>query len=84
MRHCYPCHISPNALDLDRAAPERNRERYRLDPDLLDTARCPCCRAPLIARMGREGPYFHCRCRERSSLSREPQESARQWLAVNC
>ncbi len=62
MRHCYPCHISPNALSTDRATPERNRERYRLDPDLLDTARCPCCRAPLIARMGREGPYFHCRC----------------------
>jgi hypothetical protein len=65
MRHCYPCHLSPDALGPDRAPPERNRERYRLDPDLLDTARCPCCRAPLIARMGRDGPYFHCCCRKR-------------------
>jgi hypothetical protein len=71
MRHCYPCHISPDTLGPDRAASERNRERYRLDPDLLDTARCPCCRAPLIARMGREGPYFHCRCREFSSFRGE-------------
>jgi hypothetical protein len=66
MRHAYRCHVSPDALGLDRTAPQRNGERYRLDPDLLDTARCPCCRAPLIARMGRSGPYFHCRCRKRS------------------
>jgi hypothetical protein len=73
MRHCYPCHISPDTLGPDRAAPKRNGERYRLDSDLLDTARCPCCRAPLIARMGREGPYFHCRCRECSSFHRETE-----------
>ncbi|HZV06381.1 MAG TPA: hypothetical protein VE999_14975 [Gemmataceae bacterium] len=66
MRHAYPCHASPDVLGLDRA-PARNGARYRLDLDLLDTARCPCCRAPLVARMGREGPYFHCRCRERNN-----------------
>jgi hypothetical protein len=33
--------------------------------DLEGTARCPRCRAPLVARMGRRGPYFHCRCLER-------------------
>jgi hypothetical protein len=66
MRHAYPCHASRDAHGSDRAAPERNGERYRLDSDLLDTARCPCCRAPLVARMGREGPYFHCRCCDRA------------------
>lgn len=64
MRHAYRCHVSPDFLGLNRADSERNGERYNLDPDLLDTARCPCCRALLIARMGRDGPYFHCRCRE--------------------
>jgi hypothetical protein len=64
MRRAYRCHIPLDALGLDCAVPEHNGERCRLDPDLLDTARCPCCRAPLIARMGREGPYFHCRCQE--------------------
>jgi hypothetical protein len=67
MRHAYRCHIPPDWLGSDSAVPEHNGERYHLDPDLLDTARCPCCRAFLIARMGREGPYFHCRCPEGSA-----------------
>lgn len=29
----------------------------------LATARCPLCRMLLIARMGRRGPGFYCRCR---------------------
>jgi hypothetical protein len=29
---------------------------------ILDIARCPLCRAPLVARMGKQGPYFHCLC----------------------
>ncbi|MHB1423490.1 MAG: hypothetical protein ACYC3I_09910 [Gemmataceae bacterium] len=74
MRHSYRCHASPDAVGPDR---ERNGERCRVDSiDLLDTARCPCCRAPLVARMGREGPYFHCCCRKRSSFSRDPKGSA--------
>jgi hypothetical protein len=28
----------------------------------LDQVRCPRCRAHLVARIGRRGPYFHCRC----------------------
>jgi hypothetical protein len=64
MRHSYRCHASPDDFDRDH---ERNGKRCRLDPmDPFDTARCPCCRAPLIARMGRDGPYFHCCCRESS------------------
>jgi hypothetical protein len=65
MRHSYRCHVASEAVEL--AVPERNGGRNpRIDAgDLLDTARCPCCRAPLVARMGRAGPYFHCRCCER-------------------
>jgi hypothetical protein len=70
MRHSYRCHTSLDDLGLDYSTPDRNGERYRVDSDLLDTARCPCCRFPLVARMGRDGPYFHCRCRECSSFSR--------------
>jgi hypothetical protein len=29
---------------------------------ILDVARCPLCHTPLVARMGRWGPYFHCLC----------------------
>ena len=68
MRHAYRCHASPDALD--RAPSERAGERQRVDSvDLLATARCPCCRAPLVARMGRDGPYFHCLCSQRRCRS---------------
>jgi hypothetical protein len=67
MRHSYRCHASPDSLE--RSYPERNGERCRVDSvDLLDTARCPCCRFPLVARMGRDGPYFHCHCRANPSI----------------
>lgn len=67
MRHSYRCHASPDALIHDRSTRERNGERCRVDSvDLLDTARCPCCRFPLVARMGRKGPYFDCRCNTRN------------------
>jgi hypothetical protein len=74
MRHAYRCHASPDALGAERSVSERNGQRHRLDSELLDTARCPCCRAPLIARMGCEGPYFHCRCRQ------EPRERGRSEI----
>ena len=28
----------------------------------LGDARCPICRAILVARQGRAGPYFYCQC----------------------
>jgi hypothetical protein len=28
----------------------------------LDVCRCPKCNAPMTARNGRAGPYFHCQC----------------------
>jgi ssDNA-binding Zn-finger/Zn-ribbon topoisomerase 1 len=62
MRHAYHCHAPPLAAG-DLASHASGGERRRYDPaEILDTARCPCCRTPLIARMGRRGPYFHCRC----------------------
>lgn len=62
MRHAYRCHVSPDSLSDAR----HNGERRRLDAgDVLDTARCPCCGTPLVARMGRGGPYFHCGCVEK-------------------
>ena len=30
--------------------------------DELGSARCPLCRAMLVARQGRKGPVFFCRC----------------------
>jgi hypothetical protein len=30
--------------------------------DELGSARCPLCRAMLVARQGRRGPVFFCRC----------------------
>jgi hypothetical protein len=69
MRQSYRCHASPDAPASDHSRSERNGERNRVDlVDLLDTARCPCCRFPLVARMGREGPGFFCRCHERTNL----------------
>ena len=31
---------------------------------IADMARCPVCRVPIQARMGRRGPYMHCFCAE--------------------
>ena len=31
----------------------------------LGVARCPLCRDILVARMGRSGPGFFCRCRKK-------------------
>jgi hypothetical protein len=30
----------------------------------VGVARCPRCQMPLVARMGCQGPYFHCHCYE--------------------
>jgi hypothetical protein len=34
--------------------------------EVLGVARCPCCRAELVARVGPSGPYFACGCPGRS------------------
>lgn len=43
----------------------RGRRQRPSAADVADVARCPRCRAPLVARMGRRGPYFHCACAAR-------------------
>ena len=63
MRHSYRCHLSPDALH-DCPAAEAGA-RVRAEPEeILGVARCPRCRTPMVARMGRHGPYLHCRCYE--------------------
>ncbi len=55
MHHSYRCHLSPDVLLASNPAAERAPdETRRLDPsETLGEARCPCCRTPLVARMGR-------------------------------
>ena len=44
--------------------PVAERKQMQQTYDQLGAARCPLCRAALIARQGRDGPYFHCLCVE--------------------
>ncbi len=63
MRHSYRCHAPLDSVAASDSVPDGRRS----DPtEVMDVARCPCCRTPLIARMGRHGPYFHCLCRGRN------------------
>ena len=67
------------SIDAARAAEEdaaktevvtgREVLRIRRTLEALGDARCPVCRAMLIARQGRAGPYFFCRC-PRSQVKR--------------
>lgn len=43
----------------------RGRRGTRALEDAVVTPRCPACRAWLIARIGRSGPYFQCQCPRR-------------------
>lgn len=42
----------------------REAKQRHAAAEVAGEARCPCCRMPLVARMGRDGPGFPCRCRE--------------------
>jgi hypothetical protein len=46
---------------LDDTLEVRRRENQA---ELAGVTRCPRCGGVLVARVGRRGPYFHCRCRE--------------------
>ena len=48
--------------------PTLDRQLRQSAADISDVARCPICRAPLIARMGCLGPYFHCLCVPRRTI----------------
>jgi hypothetical protein len=45
---------------------QKNRRRRAGPSDAVDlfppVVRCPVCRGPRQARLGRLGPYFHCQC----------------------
>ncbi len=41
-----------------------DQQRQQDTADCLGVARCPLCRAPLVVRMGCQGPYWHCLCVE--------------------
>lgn len=43
----------------------RDLVSIRETQETLGDARCPLCRAMLVARQGRRGPYFFCRCPRR-------------------
>lgn len=38
--------------------------------DALGAARCPLCKAMLVARQGRRGPVFFCRCHVKAPAAR--------------
>jgi hypothetical protein len=46
------------------ARPALDLQLQRDASDLLTSARCPACRAPLVARMTCRGPQFVCMCDE--------------------
>jgi hypothetical protein len=52
--------------DAEEIAPEKPNMRERVGVrqtlDELGTARCPLCRAALVARQSRRGPFFFCAC----------------------
>ena len=46
--------------------PALDVQRRQEAADVAGVARCPACAAVLVARMGRRGPVFTCRCRPAS------------------
>jgi hypothetical protein len=40
----------------------RRTSATRTSGTQLDVCRCPKCNGPMVARQGKTGPYFHCRC----------------------
>ena len=55
--HTLAWHLGPG--------PVAERQLIQQGYDDLGAARCPRCRAALVPRLGRAGPYFHCACPER-------------------
>jgi len=72
----HPDSIARPALDL---------QLQRDASDLLTSARCPVCRAPLVARMTCRGPQFLCLCDEARLRAAEavPEPSAAAAPSAN-
>jgi len=60
----------------------RTRRTTRRSDSFLDQARCPLCRHPLVARVGNEGPYWHCGCWREVVDSSERNESAKEAITM--
>jgi ssDNA-binding Zn-finger/Zn-ribbon topoisomerase 1 len=48
------------------------------EASLLDVARCPKCEAPMTIRVGKQGPYFACRCKPPVAASPPAVEAPRR------
>jgi hypothetical protein len=57
-------HESLNKLQPPLRESQPRLRQSLLPSQMLDIVRCPKCRGPMIARMGRARPYFHCLCYE--------------------
>ncbi len=57
-----PAPAAPVASEL--FTPGLDLQRQQDAADCLGIARCPLCRGPLVARMGRNGPEFQCQCQD--------------------
>jgi hypothetical protein len=60
-----PCPRRPPAIFLPNIRPRSDSTaRPRGEIGEVCSAVCPICRGPMTPRLGRNGPYFHCRCHE--------------------
>jgi hypothetical protein len=51
--------------ETETRSPDRRELHQQLKvAEALAVPRCPCCRAPLVVRMGCRGPYFQCLCED--------------------
>ena len=64
MSHDLSWHLGPG--------PVEERHQMQEGYDELGTARCPLCRAALVARMGPAGPGFQCRCPKKKADTPAP------------
>jgi hypothetical protein len=56
-----PCPRRPPSMP--RSGTSRRADpAHRIEDDRFCSAVCPICRGPMTARLGKRGPYFHCRC----------------------
>ncbi len=69
-RSCQPARDADEANTEGRGVTARGVGVRKLQEELA-SARCPLCRAVLVVRQGRAGPYFFCRC-VRRKVKRTP------------
>jgi hypothetical protein len=68
----HSLHQPPPSSDEEEIAPAGEEKATALSAHQatqLDVCRCPKCEAPMTARCGVKGPYFHCLCAPRPRLA---------------